>query len=244
MRKAATGPLTCEPKLRIMRSELKETRCFPASENRVSCACMKNQPKTALLSVLTVLSLVACGQDSGDKSASAQSKFNAVTAAGDHCVLDSETGLFWAGKTTSAGLHDSRNTYSWYDPNEASGEVDYRGTEDGGDCSGSACDTWHYVQAVNEAGYCGHQDWRLPGRDELLSISDPLRLYDPPTIDTGFFPHAQVGEYWSGNPYRFQWDAAWSWNFQFGHDRVDWKKSPKYVRLVRDSGENLPDVNE
>jgi len=34
------------------------------------------------------------------------------------------------------------------------------------------------------------------------------------------------------------------WNFQFGHDRVDWKKAPKFVRLVRGSGQNLPEVKD
>ena len=205
---------------------------------------MKNQPKKALISVLTILSLAACSQDSGDESASAQGKFSRLTANGETCVSDRETGLLWAGKTDAAGLHDYRNTYSWYDPNEVNGELDYRGTENGGECAGSTCDTWHYIRTVNEAGYCGHADWRMPGKDELFSISDLLRADNPPTIDTEFFPYSQIAEYWSGNDYSFQWDAAWAWNFQFGHDRVDWKKVPKYVRLVRGSGENLPEVKE
>ena len=205
---------------------------------------MTIQPKTALFSVLIALSLAACSQDSGNESASAQGKYSRVTTNGENCVADSDTGLLWAGKTDVPGLHDYRNTYSWYDPNEAQGELDYRGTEDGGECSGSSCDTWNYTRAVNEAGYCGHHDWRLPAKDELFSISILLKAGNPPTIDTDFFPHAQVAEYWSGNDYSFQWDAAWAWNFQFGHDRVDWKKTPKHVRLVRGSGENLPEVKE
>jgi len=204
---------------------------------------MKIQPKLALISVLIALSLTACGQGSGD-SASKQSRFTRFTDSDDLCVQDSQTGLIWAGKTNRGGLHDYRNTYSWWSPNEANGELDYRGTENGGDCSGSGCDTWHYVTAVNDAGYCGHSDWRMPGKDELFSISELQRATDPPTIDTEFFPHTLAAEYWSGNDYSFQWDAAWAWNFQFGHDRVDWKKSPKLVRLVRGSGENLPEVKE
>lgn len=198
---------------------------------------MKNQPKIALISVLSVLSLAACGQNGGDDAESEQSKFNLVSAQGDRCVLDTETGLLWAGKTPTAGLHDFRNTYSWYDPIATAGDLDYRGTADGGECNDSSCDTWNYVLAVNEAGYCGHADWRLPTRDELESINDVLRVSSPPTIDTEFFPHARAAEYWSGTAYRFQWDAAWAWNFQFAYDRVDWKKSPKHVRLVRSSND-------
>ena len=198
---------------------------------------MKKQPKIALISVLSVLSLAACGQDDGNDADAEQSKFDVVSTRGDRCVLDTETGLLWAGKTPTAGLHDFRNTYSWYDPNEPADEQDFRGTADAGECSDSRCDTWNYVVAVNEAGYCGHADWRLPTKDELGSINDPLRASNPPTIDTDFFPHAQAAEYWSGTAYRFQWDAAWAWNLQFGHERVDWKKSPKHVRLVRSSND-------
>lgn len=205
---------------------------------------MKIQPKPALISVLTLLSLVACSKDDGGETASAQSKYSRVTVADETCIHDSETGLLWEAKTDRGGLHDYRHTYSWFDPNEDNGELDYRGTENAGECNGSSCDSWYYVKAVNDAGYCGHSDWRMPGKDELFSISDLLRASSPPTTDMAFFPHTQAAEYWSGNDYSFQWDAAWAWNFQFGHDRVDWKKSPKYVRLVRGSGDNLPEVKE
>jgi len=205
---------------------------------------MKIQPKPALISVLALLSIVACGKDDGGATASAQSKYSRVTVADETCIQDSQTGLLWETKTDRGGLHDYRHTYSWFNPNEAHGELDYRGTENTGECSGSSCDTWYFVKAVNDAGYCGYNDWRMPGKDELFSISDLLRASNPPTTDTNFFPRMQTGEYWSGNDYSFQWDAAWAWNFQFGHDRVDWKKMPKYVRLVRGSGQNLPEVKE
>ncbi len=205
---------------------------------------MKKQPKIALFSVLVSMSLAACSQDGNDESASIQSKYSRVSVGNEICVQDSDTGLMWAGKSDRGGLHDYRNTYSWWNPNQANGELDYRGVENAGECSGSSCDTWNFVNAVNEAGYCGHNDWRMPGKDELYSISDLRKASDPPTADTAFFPHTQAAEYWSGNDYSFQWDAAWAWNFQFGHDRVDWKKAPKFVRLVRGSGENLPEVKE
>lgn len=205
---------------------------------------MHIQPKTALVSVLAILGLAACGQDDGDSTATAQSRFSKVTIGDDTCIADSETGLLWAGKTNAAGLHNFQNTYSWFNPHEANGDLDYRGVENAGECAGSSCDTWNYVAAVNDVGFCGHQDWRMPAKDELYSISNLLLAHNPPTADPEFFPHTQIAEYWSGNDYSFQWDAAWAWNFQFGHDRVDWKRTPKYVRLVRGSGENLPEVKE
>lgn len=203
---------------------------------------MALQLKMVLIS--TAILVVACGGDDPENATPNAARYSFSGDGNETCVVDSQTGLMWQVKTDVAGLHDYRNTYSWYDPDEAHGELDYRGVEDGGECSGSACDTWHYVQAVNETGFCGHADWRMPVRDELMSISLGGRSLEPPTTDTAFFPNTQLPEYWSGNDYSFQWNAAWAWNFEFGHDRVDWKKSPKYVRLVRGEAQVLPEVKE
>ena len=183
--------------------------------------------------------------DSGNEPQSADiDRFQATTIGDDVCVFDSSTRLLWQTKTLEPGLNQASNTYSWYDPDEANGELDYRGLEDGGSCVGSKCDTWHYVKAVNAAGLCGYNDWRVPGKDEIYSISDIRRLNTPPTIETKAFPHTQSAEYWTANDYSFQYDAAWAWNFALGHDRVDWKKEAKYVRLVRGTPGELAKVKE
>ncbi len=205
-----------------------------------------------LFMVLTLL--VACNQNSGPGPEIHDTKYVAIDMEGNHvegtpgmsdCVLDQFIGLVWEVKTDQPGLRDWHNTYSWYDPDESfDGELDYRGTKNGGVCTGSACDTTSYVKAVNASGYCGYHDWRLPSRDELGSISDPRKQDNPPTINLKYFPHTQVSEYWSSNDYQFQYDAAWRWNFQFGHDRVEWKASPAMVRLVRGKVAMAPRVKE
>lgn len=149
------------------------------------------------------------------------------------CVRDERTGLVWEVKTDRPGPRYQKNTYTWFDPDSEASPMDYRGTPDGGVCSGSECDTSSYVAAVNEMGLCGFTDWRMPHREELRSISDPRRPISPPTLDTAYFPNAEAADYWSGNDYRMQHDAAWSWGFDFSLDRVDWKREPKHVRLVR-----------
>lgn len=196
------------------------------------------------ITLTLVVALSACTEPDSTVDGLEAPALSLVTVDNDSCIFDSRTGLLWQGKTDVPGLHDFRNTYSWYSPDEATGELDYRGVANGGTCADSQCDTWHYREAVNKAGYCGHEDWRLPGKGELLSISDLRRAEHPPTINTDFFRYTQAAEYWSGNDYSFQWDAAWAWNFQYGHDRVDWKKVPKFVRLVRGSAANLPEVKE
>lgn len=155
------------------------------------------------------------------------------------CVHDRNTGLIWEIKSTAPGLRNLGHTYTWYAPdNEHEDKHDYRGTPNGGKCTGSDCDIAAYVEAVNAEGLCGFNDWRMPTKYEFESISDPRPPLKRPTIDVAYFPDTQVGEYWTANDYSFMHDAAWAWHFEFSHDRVDWKKTPKFVRLVR--GQRLP----
>lgn len=198
--------------------------------------------------------LIGCNKDNGPGPEIHDTKYLAISASGqpvegvpgvNDCVLDQFIGLMWEVKSDQPGLRDWRNTYSWYDPDESfAGELDYRGLKNGGVCADSDCDTSAFVLAVNAAGYCGHNDWRLPTRDELGSISDPRKQASPPTINMRFFPYTQPEEYWSGNDYQFQYDTAWRWSFKFGHDRVDWKASPARVRLVRGEVALTPRVKE
>ena len=197
--------------------------------------------------ILAAIFLCGCEQAPSPMADLHDSKYNAVevvTGAPGDCTLDQFTGLMWEVKSDEPGLHDWRNTYSWFDPEASNDELDYRGTAGAGECVNSKCDTADFVRAVNEAGYCGFHDWRLPSRDELQSISDLRKAESPPTVNSDYFPFTQPDEYWSANDYSFQFDAAWVWNFRFGHDRVEWKKTPKFLRLVRGEAEQLIPVKE
>jgi hypothetical protein len=201
---------------------------------------MNRQLTVILLAIIGT----ACGRVPDPQLLLHDTKYSGFGDAPYECVLDSDTALYWEVKSNEPGLHDWRHTYTWFDPGGSNDELDYRGTEDGGVCAGSPCDTAQYVQAVNAVGYCGFSDWRVPGKNELFSVSDLRKHENPPTMKVEYFPFAQAAEYWSVNDYSFQHNAAWVWSFEFGHDRVDWKASPKFLRLVRGEPADLTPVKE
>jgi len=204
-----------------------------------------------LILLAAIVGISGCSKTPEEQYAAHDTKFRALGAAGvvvekgtGRCVEDTITGLTWEAKTGSPGLHYWENRYSWFNPNEANDELDYRGLEDGGECAGSACDIWNYVIAVNDKGLCGFRDWRMPTKNELFSISDQRQVKNPPTANLDYFPFMQADEYWTGFDYAMQYESAWAWNFFYGHDRVDWKKTPKFVRLVRGETTGLQEVKE
>jgi hypothetical protein len=147
------------------------------------------------------------------------------------CVLDRRTGLLWEVKRSTPGLHHHDELYSWYSSDEAD-HLTEPGLANGGICGLERCDTEAFVEAVNTAGLCGRDDWRLPSRDEALTVLDPARIGAGPAMDTEYFPHAVEAEYWTATTFRMYPQGAWAVDTIYGQDRVDWKTSSKRARLV------------
>lgn len=107
------------------------------------------------------------------------------------CLKDSNGNKFWEVKSNAAATPDFRDKdygYFWHD-----GTVGVTGMTAGTavtanllssfpcQASGSLtkCDTGSYIKAVNAARLCGKTNWRLPTKDELLSLIDTTRTAAP-----------------------------------------------------------------
>ena len=165
------------------------------------------------------------------------------------CVKDNVTGLIWQIKASDGGLHDKQNTFTWFN-SESSINGGNQGVQ-GGDnniCYGyengspaSYCNTEAYVARVNNVGLCGNNDWRLPDREELISIVDYSR-YNL-SVDVDFFPNTKgasnslTSSYWVSSTSAYDPAMAWLVVFKSGGSSETFKSFDRYVRLVR-SGHN------
>ena len=172
------------------------------------------------------------------------------------CTKDSKTGLIWEIKTDDKGFRDTNWNYSWYesDPNKNGGFSGYKnGRADigsGGRClTKDNCNTFDFVKQVNKIGLCGHQDWRMPTRDELIGllhcetgqnaspktesefnrICPDEAVKNSPNIDKDFFPNT-ASNYWSSTITN---SDPWIVVFSYGGANADNKYFDSPVRLVR-----------
>lgn len=197
---------------------------------------VKYYPQIVILLVLATVSWLPHGSAS-ERFSRLNPKGNPLPPSTNHtdfwpCVLDRKTGLIWEVKTSTYGLHNYLNTFSWFNPDVAlNGGL--AGEPGGKACRQAPCDTANFIKAVNQAGWCNAHDWRLPSREELRS----LVIYNPshpgPLIDTRFFPNASRQFYWSADTNATHPDEAWGIGFTFGFDYAYYKTDRVLVRLVR-----------
>lgn len=147
------------------------------------------------------------------------------------CVRDNQSGMTWEVKALESGLRHVKNTYSWYDPDDKS-NGGYAGKANGGECTGSDCDTNAYTVAVNKEKLCGLSDWHLPSRYELNTIVDATIFYPGPTLPEAYFPESFPGKYWTDTTFKTRRAGAWVWGFDYGLDYVAEKSEALNVRLV------------
>ena len=142
------------------------------------------------------------------------------------CTKDNKTGLIWEVKTSDGGLRDENNMYTNYDAIYP--KCDRTNCESQ---LGASTNTDGFVKAVNAQGLCGSSNWRLPTKDELLTIL-------PARYGTGYFEDYSR-TYWSSSPYayysisRASNSLAWVVLFNIGASSAYDKRDGGFVRLVR-----------
>jgi hypothetical protein len=132
-------------------------------------------------------------------------------------VTDTHTGLMW--KVCSEGQ-------TWW--SESSGMPA---------CLGSA-NTYTWKQAleiVNNLTFAGHNDWRVPNRNELISLTAEDRY--SPSINSNIFLATPSKNFWSSSPSHSAINGGYAWivNFEYGNDNSGDRGNGYHVRMVRAS---------
>ena len=147
------------------------------------------------------------------------------------CVEDVKNGLIWEVKSADGDIQDKNNSYTWFQPGADEAP---QGVADGGRCKGeSDCDTYAYIEQINQKNYCGYSNWRLPTKEEMLSIVNLGDNAATATIDTEYFPDALPSWYWTASSNESHPEHAWYVLFKNGIALNDLKERPKHIRLVR-----------
>lgn len=147
------------------------------------------------------------------------------------CVKDYATGLIWEGKTTS-GLRNYTNVYTNYDSTTALQKRNdsyyivptQAEINDGTNSVG-------FKNAVNASGLCGINNWRIPTKDELLSIT---KTSEYPTIANSWFANTIDWAHWTSSSHPSDEGFAWLVGFYDGTANFNGLRSDYYypIRLV------------
>ena len=141
------------------------------------------------------------------------------------CVRDNATGLIWEGKAASS-LRAGSNKYTNFD----SDFLKQKGPA-------LAAPTISEITAIdNSIGYrnviaasnlCGFGDWRIPSKDELITIATPSG------VDGTWFPNTPLEPFWTSTTSVFDVTLAVIVGFANGGVGDYSRNGKEHVRLVR-----------
>ena len=182
--------------------------------------CLKTGQTTCWDDVGTVIPCAGTGQDGELRKGLARSYVD----NGDGTITDTKTLLMWEKLSNDGTIHDYTTSYTWT----------------------NAFNT--KIATLNSGNFAGHNDWRLPNRNELVSLLSVGNTV-PPNIGTAFntgcAPSCTVttcscthsGFYWSSSSNTAVPSGAWcvafiNGFFNTGLGILD-KSFHLYVRGVR-----------
>jgi hypothetical protein len=118
---------------------------------------------------------------------------NSVVSSADRTVTDKLTGLIWA---KDANLMKTRNPAFDTDATANDGRVTWQHALD-------------YIKKLNTENYLGHNDWRLPNRNELASLAHKGQANNFAWLNTQGFTTVQSSGYWSSTSFANYTGNAW-----------------------------------
>ena len=147
------------------------------------------------------------------------------------CVRQNSTGLIWQGQTPAGtGLRAFNQNYTHFDSTTelqiANDTTFVAPTQDEVDASTNSIG---FKNAVNATNLCGSGAWRLPTKDELLSIVKINAA--APMIDTDWFPNTSRS-FWTSSTDAGDALDAWNVDFKRGVAKFNGRGSNLAVRLV------------
>ncbi|MCH8544115.1 MAG: DUF1566 domain-containing protein [Alcanivorax sp.] len=158
------------------------------------------------------------------------------------CTRDNVTGLLWELKDASTlSMRHVDHGYTWYNPSPSTLNPGEPGDTNSCDSSlnDQPCNVAAYIAAVNAAGLCGHNDWRLPSRQELESLVHYGR--EAPHQDTDLFPEIPAAALWAATRDAGSTDSAWTLDMGTALHATHTLDAPLAVRLVRGERIDPPD---
>jgi len=164
----------------------------------------------------------------------------AVDATDFNCVKDNLTGLIWESKTVDSDLHDKLDSYTWYQDDSSINAGD-SGDVGEATCFGydenntdTFCNSQAFTERVNQTNLCGLNNWRLPTKNELLSIVDFSQ--NNPAVNIEYFPNTHSHSYLSSNnSAKDGWEnSIWYVYFNDGSWTTTSKDAQNRIRLVHD----------
>jgi hypothetical protein len=211
-----------------------ETSDYPGQDGRYG------RDAAATLGQLPKIGAGELGRDytkvcnSGELAGSGACPGDPVLGSGNNewaCTQDNVTGLMWEVKTDDGGLRDRDWKYSWYNTDTSTNGGHAGSPDDDNFCFDLLrCDTQKYQSDINTIiPLCGHTEWRVPGKRELLTITN---LNGNTVLD--YFPNTQDSQYWSASSYVVApVSSAWVVDIFSASTTVARKSASTYLRLVR-----------
>ncbi len=176
-----------------------------------------------------------------------QSGLQSFTDNGDQTILDNNTGLTWMKCSMSsatgvplsgATCSGTQGTYQFCNAttNACNGGSPSLPLQPAASwIGGSTSLLWKTCNDANTipgGGFAGRTNWRVPNKDELISIVD-YTLSSSPTINSTFFPRTLFADaYWSSTPYAPDSSNAWLILFGAGDVTSGIKLAVLNVRCV------------